>query len=31
MKWVEEKMIPYYPLGDFKVNSAAETIAVKGR
>lgn len=19
MKWVEEKMIPYYPLGEFKV------------
>jgi 2-oxoglutarate/2-oxoacid ferredoxin oxidoreductase subunit beta len=26
LKWIEEKMIPYYPLGDFKVNSAVEAL-----
>ena len=31
MKWVEEKMLPYYPLGDFKVNPAVEAMKVQGR
>lgn len=27
-QWLEEKMIPYYPLGDFKVNPAVENIKI---
>jgi 2-oxoglutarate ferredoxin oxidoreductase subunit beta len=27
-KWLEEKMIPYYPIGDYKVHSALSEIKV---
>ncbi len=26
MKWVEEKMVPYYPIGDYKVNPALKDL-----
>ena len=29
MRWVEEKMIPYYPLGDYKVHPAVAEIKIK--
>jgi hypothetical protein len=27
MHWVEENMIPYYPLGDYKVIDAVQALA----
>jgi 2-oxoglutarate ferredoxin oxidoreductase subunit beta len=27
-KWLEEKMIPYYPLGDYKVHPAVAQIKI---
>ena len=28
LKWVEDRMMPFYPLGDFKVSSAVAEIKV---
>ena len=31
LKWAEEKMLPYYPLGEFKTPEAGRTAAAGGR
>jgi 2-oxoglutarate/2-oxoacid ferredoxin oxidoreductase subunit beta len=28
LKWVEDKMVPYYPIGDYKVNPALEDVRI---
>jgi 2-oxoglutarate ferredoxin oxidoreductase subunit beta len=28
VKWLEEKMIPYYPLGDYKVHPALAELKI---
>jgi 2-oxoglutarate ferredoxin oxidoreductase subunit beta len=31
LKWAEEKMLPYYPLGEFKTPEAGRTARAGGR
>ena len=28
LKWVEDSMIPYYPIGDYKVNPALKELKI---